>query len=280
MNMYTKILVAFDGSPSSRNALNQAFRLGNWIKVVAVVPEYEGDLDLFGVQNIREVIEGPGEKLLAEARTLADQAGVAIQAEMKRGEPYKRLVEVAAEENCDCIIMGRKGRSQIERDLMGGVTARVIGHTNRDVLVVQEESEVGWKKILFATDGSDCSAAAETLAIELAARFSAELTAIRVVPVNDEFLALAPKAVEELNAQAGTDLERFAARAEKQGVSAKTIIKEGEPHEIITTLAGELQTSVIVMGSHGRKGFSRLFMGSVTERVIGFAPCPVLVRHL
>jgi nucleotide-binding universal stress UspA family protein len=54
---------------------------------------------------------------------------------------------------------------------------------------------------------------------------------------------------------------------------------DGEPHEIITSVASEKNAGVIILGSHGRKGLHRLLMGSVTERTIGYAACCVLVVH-
>jgi nucleotide-binding universal stress UspA family protein len=69
MANYRKILAAFDGSVSARNALTVASYLAkedkSWIKVLTVVPDYEGDLELIGVSKIKETIEGPGQKLLA-----------------------------------------------------------------------------------------------------------------------------------------------------------------------------------------------------------------------
>ncbi len=66
MSRYKKILVAFDGSDSSKNALRQAIKLAgtekSWIKVVSVVPDYQGDLELIGVSNIESAIKGPGRK--------------------------------------------------------------------------------------------------------------------------------------------------------------------------------------------------------------------------
>jgi hypothetical protein len=57
------------------------------------------------------------------------------------------------------------------------------------------------------------------------------------------------------------------------------VVREGEPHEAIIKQAKEQNADLIVMGSHGRKGISRILMGSVTEKTIGYAECPVLVVH-
>jgi len=53
----------------------------------------------------------------------------------------------------------------------------------------------------------------------------------------------------------------------------------GEPHQVITDLATQLGMTAIVMSTHGKTGIKRLLMGSVTQRTIGYAECPVLVVH-
>lgn len=284
MAKYRKILVAYDGSESARNALTQACRIAredkSWIKVLAVLPAYEGDLELFGVSNIKDTIQGPGEKLLAEAQGIADAEDVHILKNLEQGEPYDRIVQVAGEENCDLIVMGRRGRSHIERELIGGVTARVIGHTGKDVLVIPDSAAVSWDRILLASDGSPYSESAEQTALALAKERNSSLNAVSVVYTNDEFYALAPSAVQGLIEQADQRLAEIVRHGEAAGVTVNTFVKEGEPYEAITSLAAELGASLIVMGSHGRKGFTRLLMGVVTEHVVGIAHCPVLVSHL
>lgn len=276
---YKKILVAYDGSFSSKNALRQAFDLAKWIKVVAVIPNYIGELDLTAISDIKEVILGPGRKLLAEAQEIAQAHKASILTNLEQGEPYERIVRVAADENCDLIVMGRRGLSRLERELMGGVTARVIGHTSKDVLVVPENAKVSWRKILLTTDGSDYSAVAVERAIDLAASHAAELMAVSIVDINDEFSTQAPGLVKEMITAAQAVLAEVTAKANEHHLSLITKVSEGEPHEIIRDLASSWGADLILMGSHGRKGLTRLLMGSVTERVIGLASCPVLISH-
>ncbi len=65
--------------------------------------------------------------------------------------------------------------------------------------------------------------------------------------------------------------------AEKQGIALDTMIPMGRPDEAIINAAIFKEASLIIVGSHGRTGLKRLLMGSVAERVIGHARCPVLV---
>lgn len=281
MGLYKKILVAFDGSASSGNALLQAFRLANeekcWITVTTVVPSYEGDLDLMVIGNIHEALRRPGEEILSRASAIAKAEGALIKPVLEEGEAYERIVDLADAENCGVIVMGRRGISHLERSLMGSTTARVIGHSSRDVLVVPGDTSLGWKRILFATDGSRFSESATAKALDFAEAYGGALTVISVVDVPPEVYAEAHNAVDKMIHDARFIVESVKVKAEARGVPVSTFVGEGNAYEVITKLAKDQKVDVIILGSHGRTGLKRLLMGSVTEKVIGHAPCPVLV---
>jgi nucleotide-binding universal stress UspA family protein len=284
MGKYRKILVAVDSSESGRNALHQAFKLANeekcWITVTSVVPPYEGEIELLGVKDIRASLRKPCEDALAEVEKIARTERMLVKTVCEEGEVHERIVDLADAENCDVIVMGRSSGRRIERALIGSVTARVIGHTQRDVLVVPNSSIVGWKKIVLATDGSKFSAAAAEKAISFALSYGGELLIVSVADVPAEFYAEAPKAVEDLVRKARGYVADVKKQAEAAGVKAETFVGEAEAYEAITNLAKEQKADMIIIGSHGRTGLRRLLMGSVAEKVIGYAPCPVLVVRL
>lgn len=281
MGRYKKILVAFDGSESGKNAVRQAFKLANdekcWITVVSVAPPYHGDLDLVAIKDVMASLRRPCEEALREAEKIAAQEGALIKTVCEEGEPYERIVDLADAENCDVIVMGRRGLRRLERALVGSVTARVIGHTQRDVLVVPRNAQLGWSKILVATDGSRYSDAATAKAISFAESYGGDLLIVSVVDVSPEYFAEAPKAFEDMIKKAKEHTAAVKKLAEAAGVRAETYVGEAEADEAIVNLATEKKVDMIVMGSHGRTGLRRLLMGSVTEKVIGNAPCPVLV---
>ncbi len=281
MGRYKKILVAYDGSVSSRNAFKQAIRLAesekSWMKVVAVVPSYEGELDITAVRNLREVLRGPGEKLLKEAAEIAKAEGAVVVTNLEQGEPYERIIDVAESENCDLIVMGRRGLRRLERAFMGSVTARVIGHSRKDVLVVPRDTGIGFGRLLLATDGSIYSNAATKRAIDLAKSYGSALMAVSVVDVPPEFYAEAPNAFEDMVLKMKGNVSDVKKKAEESGLQASTFVGEGDAYKVITDLAVKEKAEMLIMGSHGRTGLKRLLMGSVTEKVIGHTPCPVLV---
>lgn len=281
MGKYRKILVAFDGSESSRNALRQAIMLArteqSWIKALAVFPSYEGDIDLTGVRNIKDVMKGPSERLISEAMDIAKEEKASVISNVEQGEVYETIVDVAEAENCDLVVLGRKGLGDLERMLMGSVTARVIAHSEKDILVVPRDVKLSTDKILLAVDGSAHSDAALDRALHFARTFKGALTAVSVVDIYPEFYAEAPEVVENMEKKSVEMVVRVREKVEKSGLKVETKVLRGSAAEEIVGLAREIGAGVIFMGSRGRSGLKKLLMGSVAEKVIGLAPCPVLV---
>jgi nucleotide-binding universal stress UspA family protein len=137
---------------------------------------------------------------------------------------------------------------------------------------------MGFEKILLATDGSESAEAAIQEAINVARVCSSRLYVLSVVEVNPEYEALAPNVVEKAETETKEHIDSVKKRAEKEGIPCETIVHQGEePYRFIVDEAKKIKADMIVMGSHGRTGLKRLMMGSVTARVIGHAPCKVLV---
>ena len=137
---------------------------------------------------------------------------------------------------------------------------------------------MGFEKILLATDGSESAEAAIQEAINIARVCSSRLYVLSVVEVNPEYEALAPNVVEKAETETKEHVDSVKKRVEKEGIPCETIVHQGEePYRFIVDEAIKTKANMIVMGSHGRTGIKRLMMGSVTARVIGHAPCKVLV---
>jgi len=145
-------------------------------------------------------------------------------------------------------------------------------------------------KILAATDFSDDSNYALTYAEELARRFSAEILLVHV----DQPLApvmvseLSPgldvgamnRIAEEQRLLALRELDRTTARLRDAGLKSRSLLKVGAPFLEIINAAHSEGADLIVLGTHGRSGLAHVLMGSVAERVVRKAHCPVLtIRH-
>jgi nucleotide-binding universal stress UspA family protein len=139
------------------------------------------------------------------------------------------------------------------------------------------------QRILHATDFSPASGAAFTRAVEMARESRAELVVAHVLApvaplVSDGYIS--PKVYDDLQksarAQAQKQLDALVARAKKAGARASGLLLEGVAFSQIVRAARARRASLIVMGTHGRSGLARLFLGSVAERVVATARCPVL----
>ena len=139
------------------------------------------------------------------------------------------------------------------------------------------------RRILHPSDFSAASNAAFKKAIEVAKASRAELLIVHVinpiVPVAGEGY-VSPKMYEDLAAStrawARKQLDRLLAKAKKSGVRVKGLLGEGPAHEEIVRIAKRKRADLVVMGTHGRSGLAKLFLGSVAGRVVAAAPCPVL----
>ncbi len=142
-------------------------------------------------------------------------------------------------------------------------------------------------RILVPTDFSRSSTNALTYAIAFAEKFAAEVILLHVVQdlalFVPEAVAPAPPVVppiEQFRAAARTALQRAIAGVQRPGIAIRPEVVEGTPCEEIIRLAREREVDLVVMGTHGRTGLAHVFLGSVAEKVVRRAPCPVLtVRH-
>lgn len=132
-----KILIAVNGS---KDVLRKGIKLAEdertWITVVKVIPENEGELNLTGVKNIGDVLDSYSAQERSEIESIAAKDRVLVKTRVEEGEPDKRIVEVAAEERCDVIIMGAKKRTLMRRLFGDNTVEKVISQAPCPVLVV------------------------------------------------------------------------------------------------------------------------------------------------
>jgi nucleotide-binding universal stress UspA family protein len=143
-------------------------------------------------------------------------------------------------------------------------------------MVAHELSPVGrFDNILLATDGSDYSAGATRVAVAMAAKAGAKLFAVTVLPEPD---GVAPELIEEKRKSAEAILAAVRKAAESAKVPYEANARYGrDPYEVIVKEIKDSQTDVAVLGRRGRRGLARLVLGDATAKVIGYAPCSVLV---
>lgn len=135
-----------------------------------------------------------------------------------------------------------------------------------------------YKKILVGYDGTKFSEAALDEAIAIAKTSGGEIIVVTAIETNTEMEAMAPELEKRFAEQAWQYQQQAVAKVKGQGVACEAgKVSSEAPYKAIINVARKEQTDVIVLGSHGRTGLLRLLMGSTAERVIGHAPCSVLV---
>jgi nucleotide-binding universal stress UspA family protein len=263
-----KLLLATDGSEQSEGAVRETINLAKVCssKIYAIsVIEANAEF-MASAPGFFEKYEKQIRQHLESVKARASKENLDCEIIIHEGEePFQYITDEAAEKKVEMILMGRYGRTGLDRLLMGSVTAKTIGHSPCKVMVVPGAAKVSYKKILVATDGSKCSDAAALEAISIAKRCGSELIALSVA-ARDTNLAAAKESVE-----------RVRQIAEKEGIKVESHTLSGTPYEVIVSTAEHKGADLIVVGSHGRTGVKRLLMGSVTERVIGHSKSAVLV---
>jgi nucleotide-binding universal stress UspA family protein len=232
--------------------------------MVLTNPEYES--------LAPELVEKASEDARLHLDTIVRKAagrGVRATPVVRAGDnPHDEIISAAKEFDADMIVMGQQGRRGLARMMVGDATARVISGASCSVLCVPVGSDMWENRILLGTDGSRFSDAAALSAARIAHCCAAPITVVS---------ALVPSHSEQRQQEGREAVERTTAQLTKEGLDAEGLALPGEADEVIIRLAEEKRADLIVVGTHGRTGFGKSLLGSVSERVIGNAKCAVLV---
>jgi nucleotide-binding universal stress UspA family protein len=141
------------------------------------------------------------------------------------------------------------------------------------------------RKIVCPVDFSPCADHALAYAQDLAKQFDAELSVVHayedptayVTPVPmSGYVGPGAELLLELRKQLELRLEKCRAEVDKAGVKVRAELLEGTPYRVVLDWAKEYKPDMIVIGTHGHTGLTHALLGSVTERIVRMAECPVL----
>ena len=139
------------------------------------------------------------------------------------------------------------------------------------------------RQVLVPVDFSKASSAGLTYAAQLAKATGASLRLLHVVFPYTQVVGLdrmgsdATPLVQSAKAAAKKDLAKLTRLALLRGIAVETEVRVGSPMEEISAETGRAEIDLVVTSTHGRSGFTRALLGSVTEQVVRYAKCPVLV---
>ncbi|MDT8437137.1 MAG: universal stress protein [Gemmatimonadota bacterium] len=228
---------------------------------------------------------------IAESRlaaSLPDRPSPArVVLERRRGVSIAPVIlEHADEMNADLIVMSTHGRRGLEHILLGSVTEEVVRRAACPVLTVRTETPAApapaGRRVLVPVDFSEPSRGALRLARELAATVEGELHLLHVFerPVQPEIgvagLWLDAPDFPTVRDSLREALETFAREAEGPDVPVTYHVTEGRAVAGILDFAEREDTDLVVIATHGLTGMAHVLLGSVTERVVRRASCPVL----
>lgn len=285
-----RVLLALDSSPGSEAAINE-FLVRPWpaktsASVLTVIDLFEfiprtEDAERF-IKNEDELAE----KLVATARERIEKRGIETSSQVLRGYPATAIVDFARDISADLVMVGSHGRSGIARMILGSTARTVVRTAPCSVEIVRATGRQpdGKMRIIIATDGSDYSLAA---ARSLASRPWPGGTQVRVISVTDpDIPAIDPwysagEVLERIREENTTHAETVAAETAQlvsgSGLAVSKHVASGIPKWRIVDEARDWEANLIVVGSHGRRGITRLLMGSVSEAVAMHAHCSVEV---
>jgi nucleotide-binding universal stress UspA family protein len=206
-----------------------------------------------------------------------------VQVQEEGAAPGTNILSYADENTADLIVMGTHGRRGVDRMLLGSVAEEVVRQAPCPVCTVRNALETApsdaVRRVMVPIDFSDASKRALEHARELALTYGAEIVAMHAIEevVLPMAYGMAPKQVDAEAVRPNVEAALANLLAEHVGVEhARAEIRVGYPPQEILDAITDESIDWVVMGTHGRQGLNRLLMGSVAERIVRHASCPVL----
>ncbi|MEM6730667.1 MAG: universal stress protein [Myxococcota bacterium] len=291
MDRLNTVLLATDFTDASKNALEHAafiaMKNDATLHVLHVRVPFTDSIsakesELPGAQTIQQAIDRVSEDEMA---ALSPKFEVPlVRKVISDFDPADAICEYAKRNEADLIVVGTHGRRGFARLMIGSIAGRVIRKSPVSVLAVgngesHQLVESSYRKILVPVDFSDASKRALKHALALGERYGSRVFLLHVVegvphPAyyyqdRDTVLEAFPKLIERTRSA----LDELVADS---NLEVTAIVAEGRAHRKIDEIAREHDVDLVVMGRQGLGDVGDLLLGSVTERTLRRAPCPVL----
>lgn len=298
MSVFEKILLASDGSECAGLAAQMAAeisgKLGSELHLASAAPlpviygpeayvPSPDDMEMLNVHAEREARS----TVEAEEERLREMGVKVSGVHPSVGRADEQIVDLAESLPASLIVVGSRGLGRLKRVLLGSVSESVLRHAHCPVLVVrgrQGEGDFFPTRILLAADGSKESAAAARTAAGLAKETGSELYLVHVIPAlpPQPYPYYSLESQEERLERTKKEVRKFLDKRAEQlesefGSRPRTHLRVGDPRKEIVELSDEIDAGLVVLGSRGYDGLSRVLIGSVSEGVVRHARCPVLV---
>jgi nucleotide-binding universal stress UspA family protein len=237
-----------------------------------------------------EVIQQTEDAMEAEARRMAIKAArrfaapdITVETKVVLGRAATAILDEAAALDADLIVLGNRGRGPFESAVLGSVSAEVVDHSPRAVLVARRDRA---DRILLGEDGSASAAVATDTVRHWSVLHAGRVRVLSVADIDPQanvwLQGAAPgKARDEALVKVHQEHEALAARTaaglRAAGLQAESEVEDGSPAHRLVETSVNWDADLIVVGTHGQTGLKRLLFGSVARAVLYHAPCSVLI---
>lgn len=292
-----RILLAVDGSPSAARARDLVASLpwptGSVVRIVAAldiapalwggpwIPAIPAGADEYEAQALSEL-----SAVIDAARVPLEAVGLAVETDLLRGSPAFAIPSDARLWKPDLTVVGSRGHGPVESALLGSVSSAVVDHADTPVLVARGDHV---RSILLAEDGSPAGMAARDLVLGWTTFAGIPVRVVGVVDVAAPWRSgIAPTmfsaAMDLYTEMLANSRETYkqvvdatVATLQAAGRSAVGDLRQGEPADQLVHAVHDSAGDLIVIGSRGHTGISRIVMGSVAHSVLLHSRCSVLV---
>lgn len=289
-----KILAPTDFSQGSQEAMRVAIRLARDTGSQLVVAHgwyvpaiaYGSEPYTFSSDMIQAMADDARRSLDAAVEDAKRQGAEAVEGVLFTGmPPWSRLVEtVESDPAFELVVMGTHGRTGLKRVLLGSIAEKLVRHAPCSVLVVRGDGgETPFTDVLVPLDFSTSSQLAVDQAAKLVRPGGSGITLLHVIeaPVAQSGEAFDLSFMRELDKASTAALDDIATKLRQiVDVPVHTRIRIGYAGgQILSLLDDDPSFDLVVMGSHGRTGLKRVLLGSVAEKIVRHAPCPVMIAR-
>ena len=278
MKLLEKILVAtnFDKytDQTVQTAVSVAKTFNSGIILLHVMPEVSG------FPTAQRILKDKVTEQLQGLQSDIEKNDVQVsETTILSGVPFDQITRHADRQDVNVIILGAGEKSDDDPFRLGITAERVVRKASKPVWVVKPDSNTRISNLLCPVDFSEPSARALTNAIRLARSFMAKLTVFHVIQpltIISRLTEFDGKDEETYVRERHSQFEQFLKKFDFHNVKWRREIRQGQPHQEILTFAGENNADLLVMGSVGRSGLSRILMGSVASKIVRQMPCSII----
>jgi len=289
-----RVLIATDFSPHAEDAVKIVKRLalpsGSTVRLLHAIEPFAdvATLNPAAITAVTDAAVAQIERELDRAAVTLRAPGRDVETVTVLGRVADAIVEEAESSKADLIVVGSRGRHALKSALLGSVSAEVVDRAPCPVIIARGST---LRKAIFAEDGSETAAAGARFLAGSSALSDLEVRVVTVVDapfpsvLNGSDAAIGTYAAIQAYYDSLPALREATAKIAQEragalvaaGLNATSEVREGNVADNLIAAAAEAHADCIVIGSHGRTGLTRMFLGSVARAVLFNAPCSVLI---